>query len=116
MQDNTHDSSGFMSGFMLGLLLGAAGSHYLTNTDEGKKIMDNLKDKATDALSSVKNNPALAAKLSELEKTMEAAKATLHTAAQHVADTTASPTETTIRKELVAKKSFFQKMGVSLGK
>jgi hypothetical protein len=109
MTDN-HDSSGFMSGLTLGLILGAAGSHYLNNTEQGKVVMKNLKEKAGEALESVKDNPVLMEKLSELEKTMEAAKATINAAAERVVEAT-EPTHSKSKK-----KSFFQKMGVSLGK
>lgn len=108
MSDN-HDSSGFMSGLTLGLILGAAGSHYLNNTDQGKEVMKNLKAKAGVALESVKDNPILMEKLSELEKTMEAAKATINAAAGRVVEATEPQSKG-------KKKSFFQKMGVSLGK
>lgn len=109
MTDN-HDSSGFMSGLTLGLILGAAGSHYLNNTDQGKEVMKNLKEKAGEALESVKDNRVLMEKLSELEKTMEAAKATINAAAERVVEATEpNPPKS-------KKKSFFQKMGVSLGK
>lgn len=111
MSDNSsHDSSGFMSGLTLGLILGAAGSHYLNNTDQGKDVMKNLKEKAGEALESVKDNPVLMEKLSELEKTMEAAKATINAAAERVVEAT-EPNSPKSKK-----KSFFQKMGVSLGK
>lgn len=108
--DTPHDSSGFMSGLTLGLILGAAGAHYLNNTDAGKEVMKNLKAKAGDALESVKDNPMLMEKLSELEKTMEAAKATINAAAEKVVEATESSSPKG------KKKSFFQKMGVSLGK
>lgn len=108
MTDN-HDPSGFMSGLTLGLILGAAGSHYLNNTDQGKEVMKGLKEKAEEALESVKDNPMLMEKLNELEKTMEAAKATINAAAEKVVDAT-GPSKSS------KKKSFFQKMGVSLKK
>lgn len=99
-----------MSGLTLGLILGSAGYHYLNHTEQGKEVLKNLKEKAGDALESVKDNPALMAKLSELEKTMSAAKATINAAAEKVVEATEpSPTKS-------KKKSFFQKMGVSLGK
>ncbi|GAB4026144.1 MAG: hypothetical protein Fur0011_0790 [Candidatus Microgenomates bacterium] len=109
MTDN-HDPSGFISGLTLGLILGAAGSHYLNNTEAGKEVMENLKAKAGNTLESVKANPMLMAKLSELEKTMEAAKATINAAAERVVEATGSTSPKT------KKKSFFQKMGVSLKK
>ena len=109
MTDN-HDPSGFMSGLTLGLILGAAGSHYLNNTEQGKEVMKNLKEKAGEALESVKDNPVLMEKLSELEKTMEAAKATINAAAEKVVEATEASSPKS------KKKSFFQKMGVSLGK
>ncbi len=99
-----------MSGLTLGLILGAAGSHYLNNTDQGKEVMKGLKEKAGEALESVKDNPILMEKLSELEKTMEAAKATINAAAEKVAEATESA------PSKGKKKSFFQKMGVKLGK
>ena len=111
MGDNSsHDPSGFMSGLTLGLILGAAGSHYLNNTDQGKEVMKNLKEKAGEALETVKDNPVLMEKLSELEKTMEAAKATINAAAEKVVEAT-EPVSSKSKK-----KSFFQKMGVKLGK
>ncbi len=99
-----------MSGLTLGLILGAAGSHYLNNTDQGKEVMKGLKEKAGEALESVKDNPMLIEKLSELEKTMEAAKATINAAAEKVVTATESS------NSKGKKKSFFQKMGVKLGK
>lgn len=108
MTDN-HDSSGFMSGLTLGLILGAAGSHYLNNTEQGKVLLENLKDKAGDAYEQIKDNPALASKIAELEKTMEAAKATINAAAERVADATET-------KKPAHKKNFFQKMGEKISK
>ena len=111
MNDNSsHDPSGFMSGLTMGLILGAAGSHYLNNTQEGQKILSSLKDKMGQSLSALKENPELAKKLGDLEATMEAAKATINTAAEHIAQAT-KPNSPKSKK-----KSFFQKMGVSLGK
>lgn len=109
MSDITHDSSGFMSGLTIGLILGAAGSHYLNNTDQGKELLVSLKDKAGEALEQIKDNPALAGKIAELEKTMEVAKATINAAAGRVADATEP-------KKPAPKKNFFQKMGSALGK
>jgi hypothetical protein len=109
MSDN-HDPSGFMSGLTLGLILGAAGAHYLNNTEPGKEVLKGLKEKANDAMAAVKDNPLLMEKLSELEKTMEAAKATINAAAEKVVDATDPSTKKS------KKKSFFQKMGISLRK
>lgn len=106
---NNHDRSGFVSGLALGLVLGAAGSHYFQNTDEGKELFESLKEKAGDAFESFKDNPVLADKISELQKTMDAARATINNAAEKVA-------EATEPSKPAPKKNFFQKMGESLGK
>lgn len=108
--DGHSDSSGFVSGLTVGLVLGAAGAHFLTSTEAGRKLLDDLKDKAGEALESVKDNPALQDKLSELQKTMDQARATINTAAERVADATEPSTSTS------SKKNFFQRMGASLGK
>jgi len=104
-----HDSSGFVSGLAIGLVLGAAGAHYLNSTEQGKELLDTLKEKAGEAFDSVKDNPVLADKIADLQKTMDEARATINTAAEKVAEATepAKPTP---------KKNFFQKMGASLGK
>lgn len=103
------DSSGFVSGLTIGLVLGAAGAHYLENSEKGRELLDNLKDKAGLALENVKDNPALAGKIADLQKTMDAARATINSAASRVADATTPPSGT-------SKKSFFQRHGLSLKK
>lgn len=106
---NHHDSSGFTAGLLLGLVTGAASAHFLMNTDKGKELLASLQEKAGDALAEIKDNPALAEKISDLQKTMDQARATINTAAERVAEATevAKP---------APKKNFFQKMGSSLGK
>jgi len=106
-----HDSSGFISGLALGLVLGAGGAYYLNNTEKGRELLENLKDKAGDALENAKDNPALAEKIAELQKTMDVARATINSATEKVVEATDSP-----HSHKPTKKSFFQKMGVSLGK
>lgn len=106
---NKHDSSGFVSGLAVGLVFGAAGAHYLNTTKEGKELLNNLKDKAGEALDSVKDNPVLIDKIADLQKTMDTARATINTAAGRVA-------EATEPAKAPSKKNFFQKMGASLGK
>ena len=114
---NKHDSSGFVSGLAVGLVFGAAGAHYLNTTKEGKELLDNLKDKASQAIDSVKDNPALSEKIEELQKTMDTARATINTGAQRVADATDKSHFTSPKHgEGGSKKNFFQKMGASLGK
>lgn len=106
---NHHDASGFTSGLLVGLVLGAAGAHYLNSTDEGKELLARLKETAGDTLKDLGDNPALADKIADLQKTMDQARATINTAAEKVA----TATET---KKHESKKNFFQKMGASLGK
>ena len=104
-----HDSSGFTSGLLLGLVLGAAGIHFLSISEEGKEILSKLKETAKDTMKDLGNNPKLASKIEELQKTMDQARATINSAAEKVAEAT----------EVVKpspKKNFFQKMGASLGK
>ncbi len=103
-----HDSSGFVSGLALGLVLGATGAHFLNSTDQGKELLSNLKDRAGDAIESIKDNPDLSDKIADLQKTMDQARSTINSAAERVAEATDSPKH--------AKKNFFQKMGASLGK
>lgn len=107
------DSSGFVSGLTIGLVLGAAGAHYLQNTEKGKELLENLKDKAGEAMESVRDNPALAEKIADLQKTMDAARAVVNSAASRVADATTSPSSPS---KSAPKKSFFQRHGLSLGK
>lgn len=106
---NNHDASGFTSGLLLGLVLGAAGVHFLSSSEEGKQILARLKDTAKDTMKDLGNNPKLAGKIEELQKTMDQARATINTAAERVAEATE-----TVKPS--PKKNFFQKMGASLGK
>lgn len=106
---NHQDSSGFTAGLLLGLVTGAASAHFLMNTDKGKDLLDKLKENAGDAIKDLGDNPALADKIADLQKTMDAARATINTAAEKVAAAT-EPTKP------APKKNFFQKMGASLGK
>lgn len=105
----SHDSSGFVSGFALGLILGAAGAQFLTSTDQGKELLENLKEKAGDAIESIKDNPDLSEKIADLQSTMDKARASINTAAERVAQVTEP-------SKHAPKKNFFQKMGASLGK
>ena len=102
------DRSGFASGLLLGLIVGAAGAHYLNNTENGQELLAKWKEKAGEALKELGDNPNWADKLADLQKTMEVAKATINTAAEKVAEVTepAKP----------VKKNFFQRMGTALGK
>ncbi len=102
-----HDSSGFTSGLLLGLVLGAAGVHFLSSSDEGKEILARLKENTSEALKDLGENPALADKIADLQKTMDAARATINTAAEKVVEATESPKH-------APKKNFFQRMGASL--
>lgn len=104
-----HDSSGFTSGLLLGVVLGAAGLHFLTNSEEGKEILARLKENASSTLKDLGENPALADKIQELQKTMDAARATINNAAEKVVEAT-EPTKSS------PKKNFFQRMGSALGK
>lgn len=106
---NNHDSSGFTSGLLLGVVLGAAGVHFLTSSDEGKQILSKLKESASDTLKDLGDNPILADKIADLQKTMDQARATINTAAERVAEATEDVKPS-------PKKNFFQKMGASLGK
>lgn len=94
---------------LLGLILGAAGVHFLSSSDEGKEILAKLKDSASQTLKDLGENPALSDKIAELQKTMDAARATINSAAEKVVDAT-GPAKS------VSKKNFFQRMGASLGK
>lgn len=105
----SHDSSGFVSGLALGLVIGATGTHFLNSTEQGKELLSSLKDKAADAMESIKDNPDLSEKIAELQKTMDQARSTINNAAQKVAEVTEPQKHT-------PKKNFFQKMGASLGK
>ncbi len=105
-----NDSSGFTAGLLLGLVTGAASAHFLMSTDKGKELLEKLKENAGDAIKELGENPALADKIADLQKTMDAARATINQAAEKVAEVTESP------KHASPKKNFFQKMGASLGK
>ncbi|KKU46510.1 MAG: hypothetical protein UX62_C0004G0008 [Microgenomates group bacterium GW2011_GWA2_46_7] len=104
------DSSGFTAGLLLGLVTGAASAHFLLNTEKGKELLENLKENAGEALKDLGDNPALMEKITDLQKTMDKARATINQAAEKVADATDTP------KHVSPKKNFFQKMGASLGK
>lgn len=106
---NHHDGSGFTSGLLLGLILGATGVHFLSDSEEGKEILSRLKDSASETIKDLGENPALSDKIKELQKTMDAARATINTAAERVVEATET-------SKPIPKKNFFQKMGASLGK
>lgn len=111
------DTSGFAAGLLVGLILGGAGG-YLLSTDKGQELLENLKEGAGDHFREFLQNPALAEKLADLEKTVEQARAVMahtaddarahvHAVASQVAEVTAPP---------APKKNFFRSMGESLGK
>src|SRR3989339_477952 len=102
------DRSVFASGLLVGLIVGAAGAHYLNNTEKGQELLSGWKEKAGEALKELGDNPDWADKLADLQKTMDVAKATINSAAGRVVEVTepAKP----------AKKNFFQRMGTALGK
>lgn len=104
-----HDSSGFTAGLLLGLVTGAGAASFLMNTKQGQELLSTLKENAGDALNDIKDNPVLAEKIADLQKTMEAARATINDAAEKVVEAT-EPVKP------APKKNFFQKMGASLGK
>lgn len=106
---NHQDSSGFTAGLLLGLVTGAASAHFLMNTEKGKELLDKLKENAGDAIKELGDNPALADKIADLQKTMDAARATINSAAEKVV-------EATEPIKAPPKKNFFQRMGASLGK
>lgn len=111
------DASGFTAGLLLGLVTGAASAHFLMNTEKGKELLNNLKERAGDALDEIKDNPVLAEKISDLQQTMDQARATINQAAEKVAAATNNSTFTSPKaSEGGPKKNFFQKMGASLGK
>ncbi len=105
--DNHNDASGFTAGLLIGLVMGAASAHFLSNTEKGKELLESLKENAGDALKEIGDNPVLADKIADLQKTMDAARATINDAAEKVA-------EATDPKKPESKKNFFQKMGASL--
>lgn len=94
---------------LLGLVLGAAGVHFLSSSEEGKEILAKLKESASTTLKDLGENPVLADKIADLQKTMDQARATINNAAEKVAEATEEIKPT-------PKKNFFQKMGASLGK
>lgn len=106
---NHNDASGFTSGLLLGLILGAAGIHFLSSSEDGKEILKRLKENTSEALKDIGENPVFAEKIQDLQKTMDAARATINTAAERVAEATET-------QKAPSKKNFFQKMGASLGK
>jgi gas vesicle protein len=106
---NHGDSSSFTAGLLLGLVTGAASAHFLMSTERGKELLKTLKDNAGDAIKEIGDNPVLAEKIADLQKTMDAARATINNAAEKVAEATEEVKPT-------PKKNFFQKMGASLGK
>ena len=108
MNDN-HDGSGFTAGLLLGLVTGAASAHFLMNTEKGKELLATLKDNARDAIKELGDNPLITDKIADLQKTMDAARATINTAAEKVVTATETPKH-------APKKNFFQKLGASLGK
>ncbi len=107
------DSSGFVSGLMVGVIVGAAAAHFLNNTERGREILDNIKENAGDALKEVVENPALAEKMKDLEKTVAEARKTINSAAERVAEAT-EPAEADT--SAAPKKNFFKSLGRSLGK
>jgi len=107
MNDN-HDGSGFTAGLLLGLVTGAASAHFLMNTEKGKELLTTLKDNAGDAIKELGDNPLIADKIADLQKTMDQARATINQAAEKVVTATETKKPT--------KKNFFQKLGASLGK
>lgn len=108
-QCNHHDGSGFTAGLLIGLVTGAGAAHFLMNTEKGQELLASLKENAGDAIDEIKNNPVLAEKIEDLQKTMDQARATINQAAEKVA-------EATEQEKPAPKKNFFQKMGSSLGK
>jgi gas vesicle protein len=106
---NHSDASGFTTGLVLGLVMGAASAHFLMNTEKGKELLESLKENAGDALKELGDNPVIADKIADLQKTMDQARATINQAAEKVADATSGIAP-------VPKKNFFQRMGASLGK
>ena len=112
------DPSGFTAGFLLGLILGGAGG-YLLSTEKGQELLVSLKENAGDKIKELAENPAIADKLADLEKTMAEAQSILkntqtdarekvHEVAARVAESTAS--------RPAPKKNFFHRMGAKLGK
>ncbi|MFH2085662.1 MAG: YtxH domain-containing protein [bacterium] len=106
---NHYDSTGFTTGLLLGLVTGAASAHFLLNTNKGKELINTLKENAGDAMKELGDNPQLADKIADLQKTMDQARATINSAAEKVAEVTED-------KKPTPKKNFFQRMGASLGK
>jgi alkylation response protein AidB-like acyl-CoA dehydrogenase len=84
------------------------------NTEKGKELLATLKDNAGDAIKELGDNPLIADKIADLQKTMDAARATINTAAEKVADAT-DPVGAR-RGSPASKKNFFSRLGASLGK
>ena len=115
---NSSDANGFTSGFFLGLLVGGAGG-YLLSTEKGKELLADLRDNASDKLTELAENPLIADKLADLEKTMDEARSAvedtsqnakekIHEVASSVAEATAEPKK--------PKKNFFFRSGSPLSK
>ncbi|KKU89276.1 MAG: hypothetical protein UY18_C0001G0008 [Microgenomates group bacterium GW2011_GWF2_47_9] len=116
-QCQSSGNSGFSAGVLLGIVLGGAGG-YLLWSEKGQELLDSLKSGASEKILELAENPAIADKLADLETTMRQARATLqntaegaeskiHSAATFIATSTAPTTP---------KKTFFRRMGASLGK
>lgn len=111
------DASGFASGFLLGLIVGGAGG-YLLSTDKGQELIEELKENGGEKLKELAENPIIADKLAELERTMAQARATLQTS-QSTAQAKVHDVATQIAQATAPeqpKKTFFQRHGISLGK
>jgi len=114
---NQHDSSGFTAGLLLGLVTGAASAHFLMNTEKGQELLSTLKENAGDAIKELGDNPVLAEKIADLQKTMDQARSTINAKATKVASSTDKSHFTSPKhSEGGSKKNFFQKMGASLGR
>lgn len=109
-----HDASGFTSGLLLGLVLGAGGIHFLETSNEGREILSKLKKSAGETLKDLGENEAISDKIADLQKTMDAARATINSAAEKVANAT-EPVGSS-RTAPTHKKNFFQRLGATLGK
>jgi len=98
--------------------VGGAGG-YLLSTEKGKELLGDLRDQASDKLTELAENPLIADKLADLEKTMnearsaveetsQNAKEKIHEVASSVAEATAEPKK--------PKKNFFFRSGSPLSK
>lgn len=123
MRDNSLDTSnadpsGFTAGLLLGLMLGGAGG-YLLSTDKGKELLASLKENAGEKFKELAENPAIADKLADLEKTMAEAQSILKNtetdAREKVHEVAARVAESTAARS-APKKNFFHRMGAKLGK